>query len=684
MKFFGKGKDDAERRRETPREKTVEIKRTPTSAILLRSKTISRRYSIEKTPYCQPLAGQQRGISPGTKKRMEVALGLAEDSIMSSPAVLLKAKPTKTRGRERKSSKSCPDHSTGNTKNNRCLTVKEIELPKNVVRSISRRNLVQTLEPDKNNVLVNADEAAKRLLLRRLDSLRQGELTLGTTEYSLELGRESSKRNGQTKIRSSQSAIGPSRNITLARLQNSQTRRKSLGITTSSINNNEGTSSMGLKTAEETATSVMVFRRKSNAVKSNVKIPKGEVTIVITDIQDSTMMWEQDPVAMRDALDLHDRIMRKCYCQHNGYEITTEGDSFHLAFHHALDALSFCLQCQIMLNEEMWSDSILKLDGAKKNEDQKMYGLRVRMGVHHGLAVTEIHKVTQRTHFRGETIELAKATEATASGGQIVLTLDTWRTVSGMAERYLGSPQVIDLGMHELSGKNDESYLSRLVQLVPQRLSFDYFTYRGMRDLKDTTRLAGRTFPPIKTKRQISNAFEDAPYADGNVAITFAHTNVDSEDLSSDKHAYHVEKIAGTVRNALKLTDPPGYECQEDGGVWMLAFHNVGSAVTFGIDLIEKLESAPADVKIGIHYGQFTSMGPHKVTGRADYFGPVVNRSARIAATSEKGQLRLGIPKNELRQFRSPAVRGIKVDYIGIETLKGVNVEMSLFAFRKA
>ena len=58
--------------------------------------------------------------------------------------------------------------------------------------------------------------------------------------------------------------------------------------------------------------------------------------------------------------------------------------------------------------------------------------------------------------------------------------------------------------------------------------------------------------------------------------------------------------------------------------------------------------------------------------------------AARIAATSEKGQLRLGIPKNELRQFRSPAVRGIKVDYIGIETLKGVNVEMSLFAFRKA
>lgn len=551
---------------------------------------------------------------------MEVALGLAEESIMTSPAVL-KTKCTKSRGKERKSSKSCPDHPSGDTKNRRCLTLKEIELPKNVVSSISRRNLLQTLESDKRKVLVDTGEPVKRLLLQRRNTL-QRVFTPGKTRYSLELGTESSEGKDQTKIRSSQSALGPSRSTALPRLQKSQTRRKSLGVTSSSIEQ----SSIGMNTAEDTATSVMVFRRKSNEVKSKVKIPRGEVTIVITDIQDSTMMWEQDPIAMKDALDLHDRIMRKCYCQHNGYEITTEGDSFHLAFHHTLDALSFCLQCQITLNEEMWSDSILKLDGAKKDEDQMICGLRVRMGVHHGPAATEIHKVTQRTHFRGETIELAKATEATASGGQIVLTLDTWRRVSGMAERYLGSPQVIDLGMHELCGKNDELYISRLVQLVPKRLSFDYFTYRGMRDMKDTTRLTGRTFPPIRSKKQISNAFYDAPYIDGNVAITFAHTHVNVEDLSSDKKAHHSEKIATTVRNALNLTDPPGYECQEDDGVWMLAFHNVGSAVTFGLDLIEKLENAPADVKIGIHYGQFTSMGPHKVTGRADYFGPVVNR----------------------------------------------------------
>ena len=69
-------------------------------------------------------------------------------------------------------------------------------------------------------------------------------------------------------------------------------------------------------------------------LKANVKIPQGKVSIVITDIQGSTMMWEQDPSAMKDALDVHDAIVRKCYVKQSGYEITTEGDSFHLAFHH--------------------------------------------------------------------------------------------------------------------------------------------------------------------------------------------------------------------------------------------------------------------------------------------------------------------------------------------------------------
>lgn len=67
-----------------------------------------------------------------------------------------------------------------------------------------------------------------------------------------------------------------------------------------------------------------------------------EATIVRTDVLGSTSLWEKDPVAMQTALEVHDEILRKCLMEHNGYEMDTAGDSFHLAFHDPVDAIAFC------------------------------------------------------------------------------------------------------------------------------------------------------------------------------------------------------------------------------------------------------------------------------------------------------------------------------------------------------
>ena len=77
---------------------------------------------------------------------------------------------------------------------------------------------------------------------------------------------------------------------------------------------------------------------------------------------------------------------------------------------------------------------------------------------------------------------------------------------------------------------------------------------------------------------------------------------------------------------------PPGYECQEDKGSWMLAFDRIESGIKFGLALnenVQKRSDLCGDVdkkrlfKIGIHWGSFLSMGPHTITGHADYFGPI-------------------------------------------------------------
>ena len=75
----------------------------------------------------------------------------------------------------------------------------------------------------------------------------------------------------------------------------------------------------------------------------HMSAPEGKVTIIYTDVQGSTSLWESCPTDMKKSQDIHDMIMRQCYTDHNGYEITTEGDAFNFAFQHPVDALAFAL-----------------------------------------------------------------------------------------------------------------------------------------------------------------------------------------------------------------------------------------------------------------------------------------------------------------------------------------------------
>ena len=69
------------------------------------------------------------------------------------------------------------------------------------------------------------------------------------------------------------------------------------------------------------------------------------VTIVHTDIQGSTRLWEQAPQAMRAALERHDQIQRSLITAHHGYGSRT-GDTFLNAFEHPSDAFAYALALQ--------------------------------------------------------------------------------------------------------------------------------------------------------------------------------------------------------------------------------------------------------------------------------------------------------------------------------------------------
>ncbi|KAM0671596.1 hypothetical protein CWI42_060940 [Ordospora colligata] len=69
---------------------------------------------------------------------------------------------------------------------------------------------------------------------------------------------------------------------------------------------------------------------------------QNDLALVVTDIADSTDMWNRQPDAMYRTIELHDEMARKLCIEHGGCEIRNEGDSFLLAFTDINDALKFC------------------------------------------------------------------------------------------------------------------------------------------------------------------------------------------------------------------------------------------------------------------------------------------------------------------------------------------------------
>ena len=86
--------------------------------------------------------------------------------------------------------------------------------------------------------------------------------------------------------------------------------------------------------------------------------PSEACTIVVTDIQSSTKLWEIAPVTMNKALAAHDLIVRQEMQKFYGYEVFSEGDSFTMAFHTPGDALKACANIQSRLQASVLDRSL--------------------------------------------------------------------------------------------------------------------------------------------------------------------------------------------------------------------------------------------------------------------------------------------------------------------------------------
>ena len=208
--------------------------------------------------------------------------------------------------------------------------------------------------------------------------------------------------------------------------------------------------------------------------------PAGLVTLIFTDVQGSTGIWENSPNVMRGALAIHDTLMRETLEMMGGYEVKTEGDAFMVAFADPLVALQWCLTVQERLTAAQWPPELLGLTDAAEVFDSHgrpiFRGLRVRMGIHAGVPECKPDPKTGRMDYFGPMVNRAARVGAAAHGGQILVSGSVWNQISARLSQA-DMPVYNDLGEHRLKGLES---LERLVSILPEPL-------------------AERRFPPPKT-----------------------------------------------------------------------------------------------------------------------------------------------------------------------------------------
>jgi DNA-binding SARP family transcriptional activator len=161
--------------------------------------------------------------------------------------------------------------------------------------------------------------------------------------------------------------------------------------------------------------------------------PSGTVTLLFTDIEGSTRLWDQHREAMAEALRRHDQVVRECIESSEGYVFKTVGDAFCAVFGSAAQAVVAATAVQRTVGTESWP---------------KALELRVRVALHTGIC-----EERDGDYFGPPLNRIARLMDI-AHGGQTVVSRATAELIqdalpSGISLLDLGEHHLKDLGRPE-------------------------------------------------------------------------------------------------------------------------------------------------------------------------------------------------------------------------------------------
>jgi class 3 adenylate cyclase len=173
---------------------------------------------------------------------------------------------------------------------------------------------------------------------------------------------------------------------------------------------------------------------------SAIDLPEGVVTLVMTDVEGSTALWEEDPSAMARALAEHDALIQEAVSASGGLLLKSrgEGDSTFSVFVDATSAVTAALALQRALSRQPWPTS---------------RPVRVRAAIHTG----EV-QVRDRDYY-GPVPNRCARLRGIAHGEQTLLSKSTRGAVGGSLP---SGTALLDLGAHRLKDLSAPEHVFQL------------------------------------------------------------------------------------------------------------------------------------------------------------------------------------------------------------------------------
>ncbi len=170
-----------------------------------------------------------------------------------------------------------------------------------------------------------------------------------------------------------------------------------------------------------------------------MNLPSGIVTFLFTDIEGSAKRWDENPQAMRAAVEGLDQLLRQTITSSHGCVFKTVGDALYAVFQRAEDAILACFEAQRTLKTKTWGD---------------LGSLKVRMSLHTGEADE------RDGDYYGPTLNRVARLLSIGHGGQVLIS----STTQGVAQRWIAAGITLrDMGMHRLKDLAEPEHVYQLV-----------------------------------------------------------------------------------------------------------------------------------------------------------------------------------------------------------------------------